>query len=215
MWPPLGGGATSSTVDHLVYGVRDLAASIDEWERATGVRPALGGRHPGFGTHNALVSLGDVYLELLAPDPEAAEVTGLGTLIAGLAAPRLVTFAARTAAAAEVTSAAAELGLGVEARAGSRRTAAGELVEWRNVMVSGHGFGTLVPFFIEWAPGTPHPAATSPPGGSLEALWATHPEAGDLASLYGDLGIAGVRAEPGPPALHARLATPAGELTLG
>ncbi len=205
----------SSTVDHLVYAVRHLDSSIDEWEQATGVRPAPGGRHPEFGTHNALVSLGDVYLELLAADPEAGAVAGLGELIAGLTGPRLVTFAARTDAAAEVASVAAELGLGVQVLAGSRRTEAGELLQWRNVMLSGHGYGRLVPFFIEWAPGTPHPSASSPPGGSLEALWATHPEAGELASLYGDLGLTGVRAHAGPAGLHARLATPAGELILG
>ncbi len=204
----------SSTLDHLVYGVRDLEASVGEWEQATGVRPALGGRHPEFGTRNALVSLGDTYLELLAPDPEGGEVAGLGALIADLAGPRLVTFAARTGDAAEVTSAAAEMGLGVQVMAGSRRTQEGELLKWRNVMVSGHGFGRLVPFFIQWAPGTPHPATTSPAGGELVALWVTHPEAGDLASLYGDLGLVGVRVEPGPAGLHARLATHRGELTL-
>lgn len=207
--------AGRSTLDHLVYGVRDLATSIDEWERATGVRPAAGGRHPDFGTHNALVSLGDTYVELLAPDPDAAAVTGLGELIAGLAAPRLVTFAARTADAAEVASAAAEMGLGVQVVAGSRRTEAGELLVWRNVMVSGHGFGTVVPFFIEWAPGTPHPSTTSPPGGELEALWVTHPEAAELASLLSDLGLTGVRVEPGPSGLNARLRFPNGAVDIG
>ncbi len=204
----------AAVIDHLVYGVRDLAASVDEWERATGVRPAAGGSHPDFGTHNALVSLGDAYLELLAIDPGGGPAAGLGGLVAGLAAPRLVSFAARTAAA-EVASAAAEMGLGVQIAPGARRTGAGELLQWRNVMLSGHGYGALVPFFIEWAPGTTHPAATSPPGGELLALWATHPEAGDLASLYGDLGLSGVSVAPGPAGLHARVATPQGELTLG
>ncbi len=205
----------SSSVDHLVYGVRDLAASIDEWERATGVRPAPGGRHPDFGTHNALVSLGDAYLELLAPDPSGDVASGLGSLVADLAAPRLVTFAARTDAAGDVAAAAAGMGLGVQVVAGSRRTEAGELLVWRNVMVSGHGFGTVVPFFIEWAPGTPHPSTTSPPGGELEALWVTHPEAAELASLLSDLGLTGVRVEPGPSGLNARLRFPNGAVDIG
>jgi hypothetical protein len=58
-------------IDHLVYGVPDLAEAIDVIAQQTGVRARFGGRYPGRGTHNALISLGHrQYLEIIALDPE-------------------------------------------------------------------------------------------------------------------------------------------------
>jgi hypothetical protein len=58
-------------IDHLAV----TAASLDEGtatvEAALGVRLSPGGAHARMGTHNRLLGLGDVYLEVIAIDPAA------------------------------------------------------------------------------------------------------------------------------------------------
>jgi hypothetical protein len=62
----------SARFDHLVVAIRSLPEGIAEFERLTGLKPAIGGRHPGRGTENALVSFGGgKYLEIIAPQSGA------------------------------------------------------------------------------------------------------------------------------------------------
>jgi Glyoxalase-like domain len=59
-------------IDHVMVGASNLDRAISDFEKATGIHPVFGGKHPGRGTENALVSLGrGTYLELIAPQPDA------------------------------------------------------------------------------------------------------------------------------------------------
>src|SRR5438046_3045467 len=82
-------------VDHLVYGAPDLESGIRVIENLLGIRLAIGGKHLGVGTHNALASLGDgAYLEVLAPDPDQPKPSGaLPYNLDSLTEPRLLTWA--------------------------------------------------------------------------------------------------------------------------
>ena len=62
------------SVDHLVISARVLEEGREFAEDLFGVCLSPKGKHPHMGTHNQLVSLGaDVYLEIIAIDPDAPE----------------------------------------------------------------------------------------------------------------------------------------------
>ena len=54
-----------SAIDHLVIAVPDPEAAAGELEAELGIAATGGGEHPGAGTYNRLVFLGDAYLELI------------------------------------------------------------------------------------------------------------------------------------------------------
>jgi hypothetical protein len=58
-------------LDHLAVVARRLEDGVAEVERLLGVPMAGGGKHALMGTHNRLLGLGDIYLEVIAIDPEA------------------------------------------------------------------------------------------------------------------------------------------------
>lgn len=56
-------------LDHLVISAATLDEGCDWVAAHLGIRPAGGGRHVHMGTHNRLLGLGDLYLEVIAIDP--------------------------------------------------------------------------------------------------------------------------------------------------
>jgi hypothetical protein len=100
-------------IDHLVYSTSDLVKSVVDLETRLGVRPALGGQHPGCGTHNALLALSDrSYLEVIGPDATQAEtVRPRWFQIDSLDAPRLVTWAVKEADLNELRAKAKACGI--------------------------------------------------------------------------------------------------------
>lgn len=229
-------------VDHLVYVVPDLESGVLEMRSRLGVAPAAGGRHPGLGTHNALLSLGpETYLELIAPDPgQAPPPDGLVFDMDTRPGPGLRTWALRCEAlgegAARLRAAGVDPGAVLE---GSRRRADGALLSWRLTDPRAMPLGGAVPFLIAWG-GTPHPASSAPEAGALEAVRLQHPDPEAVRSALEAVGLAvgggadaGARAGavsppsadraalpiidvvPGPrPAVSATLRTAAGRVTL-
>lgn len=180
-----------SSVDHLVYGTPDLQRGVGEIEELLGVRATPGGRHPRWGTRNALIALGPLsYLEIIAPDPEqpAPETPRLFG-IDDLEKSRLVTWAAGGSDLKRLRSEAEGKGIHLgEVRTGSRQAPDGALLSWSltdpgTVLADG-----IVPFFIDWGE-SPHPARTAAQGAALIGLRAEHPEARSVEGILRSIGL--------------------------
>lgn len=204
-------------VDHLIYGAPELGRGVEAVERRLGARPAPGGRHPQYGTRNALLALGPAtYLEVMAPDPELPEpADGVLFALDELEAPRVVTWALRTGEIEAEAGRARERGVRLGAvRAGSREQPDGSELTWRLTRPRALPMGGVVPFLIDWGE-TPHPAAGAPEGGSLVGLRAEHPEPAAAREALAVLG-AGMPVEAGPrPRLAATIRTGGGSVELG
>jgi Glyoxalase-like domain len=199
-------------LDHILLGASDLDAGIAFVQQRTGVRAAFGGVHPGAGTRNALLSLGERrYLEIIAPDPDqtdAADTRGLRKLTE----PRLVTWAAHPGDIESFASRLKGEGIAVVGpRPGSRKRPDGRVLNWKTLGLQDDA-GGLLPFFIEWGAGSIHPSVDAPQGCQLVLFEAATPNQAALAKaaaqLNLDLPISGAER----PHLHAVIAGPQGEL---
>lgn len=185
-------------IDHFMYAVADLDEGMAWAEDVFGVTPAFGGSHEGLGTRNALLSLGDTYLEIIAPDAAQSVESQMVEGMAELSAGGLVTWAAQGDLAV-TKGLLEEAGISsagpVETR---RRTADGGLLVWDLLFPQGGGYG--MPFFIDWRE-SPHPAKTTPAGGKLVSFGISTPDAGALGAVLAGLGL-GVEVSEGAPELR-------------
>ena len=207
---------TLARVDHIILATPDVDDTADRLTTTLGVRAVAGGRHPAWGTRNALIALGgQIYLEIVGPDPgsppqEPPRPFGLETL----SVPRLATWAVKgRALEALVTHARGEgVDLG-EVKHRTRRRPDGLLLSWVMTDLTAPRADGIIPFFVDWGE-TPHPATTSPQGGALIGLSARHPEAESVRTMLRSLGL-GIEVVPGEaPELIATVRTLKGEIEL-
>ena len=202
-------------LDHVLLATDDLAAAARELE-LRGLASVEGGRHPGFGTENRIVPLGDAYLELVAVADEAdAACTAFGRWVA---AGRSVPFAplgwaVRTT---RLDEHARRLGLAVEA--GARARPDGGVLRWRTAGLPEAAAEPCLPFFIAWEPGTvlPGRAPTRHPVGGVGVRQLVLDGPPDrIADWLGGARLP-IAVRPGAPALAAiALGADGGELVLG
>jgi hypothetical protein len=174
------------TLDHLVYATPDLEESVRQLAKLTGVQPVEGEPHPGLGTRNHLLGLGELrYLEIIGPDPgqpepELPRPFGLDDLTE----PRLAAWAVRAADIEARVARSRALGYDpgpIEPL--SRRTPEGEVLRWRLT----YPYETVVPFLIDWGR-TPHPARRLPVV-PLTAFSGSHPDPVDVGRRLTALGV--------------------------
>jgi hypothetical protein len=208
-----------SAVDHLLLGVSDLDRGIAWVEKATGVKAAVGGSHPGVGTRNALLSLGGRrYLEIIAPDP-AQTAFNFRIDVRKLSEPRLITWAAATKDVDALAKRAREAGLEIFGpQPGSRERPDGKVLRWKTLGVKvdlGADGVDPIPFFIEWASDSLHPSQDSPRGCELRTLDVAHPKPAEVKAVLAKLGIEAAVKSRQRALLVATLRTPNGTFDLG
>ena len=142
-------------LDHVLIAVADLAAAASEIEARHGLASIEGGSHPGWGTANRIVPLGDSYLELVAAvDRAAAAQSAFGRWVAAVH-PKLGQPLGWAVRIDDLDPLARRLDLSIQA--GSRATPSGQLLQWRSAGIEQAIAEPSLPFFIEWGQGTPHP----------------------------------------------------------
>lgn len=200
--------------DHLAVSASTLEDGVTAVENALGVALAPGGKHAHMGTHNRLLGLGDLYLEVIAIDPDAPAPTWPRwfDLDRFTGPPRLTNWvAACDDLDAELAQSPAGTGKPVSLSRGDLR--------W-TMAVPGDGclpYDGCFPALISWH-GTLHPAALLPDAGvRLDRLEITHPDAASLNLLLARrLADPRIAFDHGPQkSMRAMFSTPNGPRILG
>ncbi|MGW0941269.1 VOC family protein [Streptomyces sp. NPDC002623] len=201
-------------LDHIVVATPDLAATVAEFTRRTGVAPAPGGVHVGLGTRNHLVGLGHgAYLEIIGPDPEQPtppQARPFGT--DALPSARTISWAISPPDLDATVAAARAQGYDTgDVREMSRCRPDGTLLRWRLTDGGSPHPSGLVPFLIDWG-ATPHPSASGLPVVRLLELTATAPTPDEIHPVLTALGT-GLTLTEGPAAFSFTVDTPNGPVT--
>lgn len=203
-------------LDHILLGCKDLQSGIDFVERRTGVRAAFGGVHPGRGTQNALLSLGEWhYLEIIALDPAQPDSKNPRALsLKNLNAPRLIGWAAHPGPLASFAKKLQEAGVAFDGPTpGSRKRHDGRLLQWQTLDLKDDASG-LLPFFIEWSADSHHPSADAPAGLRLAQFELATPQPGALGKTAALLSLDVSITKAAQPRIISALAGPKGNLKL-
>ncbi len=212
-------GKMIASLDHLLLGCNDLDSSVAFVEQRTGVRAAIGGVHPGRGTRNALLSLGERrYLEIIAPDPKQTKIEpfalDLLNQIKSLKSPQLVEWAAHVSDMDTYARHLRAAGFKLEGPTpGQRKRPDGKTLHWKTLGLEENMNG-LLPFFIQWSADSVHPSKDAPSGCSLVSFALEDRDPNAMRLLLKQLDLRADVRKGEKPRLVARIKGPKGEMEL-
>jgi hypothetical protein len=203
-------------IDHLLFAVDDLQAAARDIEARHGLSSIAGGRHPGWGTANRIVPLGDAYLELVTVvDQAEAMQSPFGSWVASAAGTLAGPFAwaVRTHRLDDVAHR-----LGLTVAGGSRVDRSGRSLRWRLAGIERAAHEPSLPFFIEWQAGSRLPGSAQRADSLGPLAIVSLRLSGDPHRLTAWLGLHAmpITVRPGPAAVTGiTLAGSVGEIVLG
>ena len=157
-------------LDHVIIAVRDLPSAMERFAHALGLTVTAGGDHPGSGTHNAIVSFGTEYIEIISVRDQAEAATSeRGRIVRDFLSSQgdgLLGLALGTDTLDTEIAGAASRGVPlVGPVAGSRRRPDGSMMAWQLGFAAGDPFGRALPFFIQHDTPLAERRQWTPPGG--------------------------------------------------
>lgn len=200
-------------IDHLIYAAPTLESGMDAIEKLFGIRPIVGGQHKGRGTHNALLAFGNIYFEVIAPDPTQPDVPKpLWMKTDQVTQPQLWTWAAVNSYLFELEKIANQnqIALG-KIESGTRTQPNGNVLKWQLTEPILENENGIMPFFLDWGK-TIHPSKTLPQAGEVIAFKAIHPNSELIKNQLEKLGINLIIEKGNQPHLEATIRTLKGDI---
>lgn len=204
-----------SRIDHLIFGAPSLETGTEIIRQKLSISPTSGGRHPDFGTHNALFKIGaHIYFEIIAPDPTLAHrKQKLWMGLDRLEAPALIWWAAKANPVEATLGRAKEAGWdpGIPIP-GNRMTADGTLLRWQLTDPFRVQENGVLPFLIDWG-NSPHPSHNMPDVNcTLIDFQLLHPQPKKIRKYLAAIDLHFPVKEHPEPQIQAGFATKAGNI---
>lgn len=207
-------------LDHIVITAPDLERGARHVSDALGVPLQGGGEHALMATHNRLLRLGDVFLEVIAPNPAMPRPARRRWFALDEQTPATLPCLAAWVASCDdlrAVAAAATEPLGEIAQL------ARDAMRWEMVVPRDGGLllGGAAPLVIQWGTGGTALTRLADTGCRLRRLELRHPDAPRVEALLRSIGFAdeAVVVVPQPagaaPRLIAEIETPRGLRELG
>ncbi len=204
-----------NNLDHFIWAVSDLDDGIAEFADLTGVQAEKSGTHPGRGTRNALLALGDdIYLEILAPDPDQDLDRTFGGQLRNLERSKIFGYLMKGSALGPLAKIYSDNGVTCDGPFSAERSQSdGSLLKWELLIPLEPTWGACTPMFINWLD-TPNPALAAPGGCRITQFEVAHPDAAHLAPFCRALDMEIQVIQARKPNLQATLETPKGTVIL-